>query len=75
MKAKIYMPRSPNSYNSQDYYWRDQYLTNDFKQALPDEDKLYLYDRLTSQSMLNLCDLYEVLETPEDKVQVSITDP
>ena len=68
MRAKLYMPRTSRGYNSQDYQWRDQYLTDDFKNALEGKDLLYLYDRMSNQSMLNLLELFDILENPEDKV-------
>jgi len=49
-------------------------LTAEFKEALPKKDHLYLYDRLTSQSMLNLIELFEVLESTEEKLVESIED-
>ena len=33
MQAKVYMPRA-RSYNSQDYQWKDKYLTEEFKDAI-----------------------------------------
>jgi len=47
MQAKMYMPRV-RGYNSQDFQWKDKYLTADFKEALAQEDHLFLYDRLTN---------------------------
>ena len=75
MRAKLYMPRTSRGYNSQDYQWRDQYLTDDFKNALEGKDLLYLYDRMSNQSMLNLLELFDILENPEDKVQENMKDP
>ena len=60
MQAKLYMPRA-RSYNSQDYQWRDQYLTEEFKDAMAEKDKLYLYDRMTSQSLVRLIEMLDFL--------------
>jgi len=46
MRAKMYIPRT--GYHSQDYQFRDTYLTEEFKDALVGDDKLFLYDRMTS---------------------------
>ena len=60
MQAKLYMPRA-RSYNSQDYQWRDQYLTEEFKDSMAEKDKLYLYDRMTNQSLVRLIELLDLL--------------
>lgn len=74
MKAKLFMPRA-RSYNSQDLVWRDKYLTEEFKNSIAIEDKLFLYDRLTKQSQVNLIQLLDLLQSQEEKTLEKIIDP
>jgi len=74
MLAKQYLPRV-RGYSSQDYHWCDQYLTAEFKEALPERDHLYIYDRMTTHSMLSLLDLIDLFESPEEKMIDNIRDP
>ena len=54
----------------------DSYLTPDFKASLLEEDKKYIYDRMTKESYLKIVDLIDELSvTGLDSTYMQVTNP
>lgn len=65
-----------SKYASQQIFWPDDsYLTADFKASLLEEDKKYVYDRMTKQSFVNVLNLIDDLKIGGlDSVYSHVTD-
>ena len=41
--------------------WRDEYVTENFRDAMLKDDLIYLYDRMTNDSYLEILTLFDAL--------------